>query len=127
MIEEPTVDLSYLLARVHDLNQPMTPLPGGALRTAFPISNRGAPMRKFHLRTFLTKQAEADIPFATTARDFQLLLYAADVLPEPMLTRLCTAVLAVNAPTRAAREEAAAALAAAQRALCEYAGVNVPA
>ena len=53
------------------------PLPSGAFRTAFPVANRGAELRKFHLRTFLQRQEAAAVPFATSVRDFQLLLHAA--------------------------------------------------
>ena len=94
----------------------------GPLRNAFPTANRGAELRKFHLRTFLQRQAEAEVPFATTMLDFQLLLHAAGVLSQEMLTSTCNALLTANAPGKTAREAAAASIEKAHRALCDYAG-----
>jgi len=116
---EPTVDMAYMVARVHDVSRPHAPLPSGPLRTAFPVANRrGAEVRKFHVRTFLQRQAEAEVPFATCARDFQFLLHASGVLPPPLLARLCSALLA----TRVSKQHQAA-IDEAQQALYEYAKV----
>ena len=118
----PTADMSYFCARCHDLAKPYTPPVFGPLRTAFPVANRGAPLRKFHLRTFLTKQRAAGLPFETTAADFQLLLHASALLPPPVMTRLCEA-LASTATTKTARDKRAASIAEAERLLCDYAGL----
>ena len=47
------VDTLWLLSRVHDLSRPHT----SALRVAFPVANRGAVVRRLHLKGFLEKQA----------------------------------------------------------------------
>lgn len=121
---EPTVDLSYFVTRIRDLAKPYAAPACGALRGAFPVANRGAPLRKFHLRTFLQRQREAEVPFDACARDFQLLLHAAGVLPEPTLAKLCGALAVEGTPSRAVREANAAAISAAERALADYAGLG---
>ena len=121
---EPTVDLSYFLTRISDLAKPYEPPACGVLRDAFPLANRGAELRKFHLKGFLTKQQEAEVPFGTSVRDFQLLLHASGVLPLPTVLKLCEALVTEReAKSKAVREEAAAAIAAAQRALFAHAGL----
>jgi len=121
---KPTADASYFFARVHDLAKPYDPPPYGSLRAAFPAANRGAPLRKFHLRTFLAKQREAGLPFATTIADFQLLLHASAFLPAQTLRRLCTAVASAGTASRTVRTEREAALKEAERLLYEYAGLD---
>ena len=121
---EPTVDLSYFVTRIRDLARPYEPPACGVFRQAFPIANRGAELRKFHVRTFLQKQRDAGVDFAAAVLDFGLLLHAASVLPEPVLTRLCTALGEGKSKAgKKAREEEAAAIQAAQSSLCEYAGL----
>ena len=123
---QPTADASYFFARVHDLAKPYTPPAAGALRCAFPAANRGAPLRKFHLRTFLVKQREAGVPFESTIRDFQLLLQASTLLPREVLERTCAA-LAGTGTTQTVREKRTAALEEVERLLCQAAGLDVAA
>ena len=118
----PIADTIYFFARVHDLAKPYHPPAYGPLRAAFPAANRGAALRKFHLRTFLTKQREAGIPFASTASDFQLLLHASGLLPAELMERLCAAV-ASTGTTKTAKDKAAAALAEAEGRLAAAAGM----
>ncbi len=122
----PTADASYFFARVHDLAKPYAPPAAGALRSAFPAANRGAPLRKFHLRTFLAKQREAGVPFESTIRDFQLLLHASALLPRDVLERTCAA-LASTGTTQTVRDKRAAALDEVERLLCEAAGMDAAA
>ena len=126
---QSSADLSYLFARVHDLGKKYEPSAAGALPSAFPAANRAAPLRKFHLRTFLAKQREAGVPFESTIADFQLILFAASsgALPAEAIERTCKAIAtgAQQSASRTAKTERAAALAEAERWLCEYAGLPV--
>ena len=55
-----TADGSYFVSRVHDMAKPYVPPDFGSFRHSFPIANRGqAPLRKFHLRTYMERQREA--------------------------------------------------------------------
>jgi hypothetical protein len=130
---EPTADLSYFVSRVHDLSRAYTPPPFGALRTSFPVSSRGgAPLRKFHLRTFLARQREACLSFATSIVDFQLLLHVAPLLPPTLFTKLCAALPVCGGEAAAAggsagagrkARDAATAIDEAEQWLCKYVGL----
>lgn len=122
---QPSADATYFFTRVHDLAKPYTPPAHGALRTSFPPANRGAPLRKFHLRTYLAKQREAGVAFSQTARDFQLLLHASGLLPPALIERLCAAV-ASTAGTQTAKDKREAALAEAEARLSDLAGLEPP-
>ena len=63
---QPTADATYFFTRVHDLAKPYVAPPFGSLQAAFPSANRGAPLRKFHLRTFLAKQVSSALELART-------------------------------------------------------------
>lgn len=125
---EDVADLSYFVARVHDLSQPYVAPACGALRRAFPVANRGgAPLRKFHLRGFLDKQREAGLPFATSALDFQLLLHVSSLLPPDVFRALCEALPVVSgSSSKKARDAAANAIAEAEAWLVKYAGSAAP-
>ena len=90
---------------------------------AFPLANRGTEVRKFHLKSFLQKQQAAGFRFADVARDFQLLLHAAGLLPDGMLAALCEALAAKDTPSKAVKELSTKAIEEAQRALGSAAGM----
>lgn len=125
---QSSADLSYFVSRVHDLAKPYVPPPFGAFRHTFPHANRGgAPLRKFHLRTFLERQREAGVPFREVAVDFQLLMHVASLMPTPLFNELCAALpKAADSGSRKAREEGGRALLKVERWLCEYAGIPPP-
>ena len=124
--EEKVADLSYFMARVHDLAQPYEPPSFGPFRRAFPVANRGgAPLRKFHLRGFLEKQSAAGLDFTTSALDFQLLLHVSSLLPSKVFQGLCEALPVVKASSsKKARDAAAKAIGEAEAWLGSYAGVG---
>ena len=95
------------------------------LRTAFPAANRGATVRKMHLKGFLSKQAELGTPFSEVAADFQFLLHAATLLPASKLEALCKAVAQSGRDHTGAKAKATAQAAfdAAERLLREKAGL----
>ena len=120
---QPTVDMSYFLMRVHDLGKPHKALTYGPLATNFPIANRGAELRKFHLKGFLNKQREDGVTPTQFFLDFQMLLHASGILPEELMTRLCKGLLVKSTAKKAVREAAAKAIAEADAALSKYAGL----
>lgn len=121
-----TADGSYFVSRVHDMAKPYVPPDFGSFRHSFPIANRGqAPLRKFHLRTYMERQREAGLPFSTSIVDFQMLLHVSALLPSEMLTKLCSALVALpTAPRGKVRDAAQASIDDAERWLCKYAGVE---
>jgi hypothetical protein len=108
----PSVEAIYFLSRVHDLHKPYT----SPLRTAFPPANRGPPLRKLHVRSYLSKAAEAGTAFADVAADFHFLLHTASLLPEETALALCKAVSAGRGGSKAALKRA-------EKLLREYAGL----
>lgn len=123
---EPSADLSYFISRVHDLGKPYTPPSFGTFRHAFPVANRGqAPFRKFHLRTFLERQYQAGLQFASLIVDFQLLLFVSEAMPQNMFTKLCNALMVVGSGTRGKiRDTSLADIDAAELWLRNYAGIG---
>eukprot|EP00322_Chrysochromulina_rotalis_P016237 CAMPEP_0115830574 /NCGR_PEP_ID=MMETSP0287-20121206/1686_1 /TAXON_ID=412157 /ORGANISM="Chrysochromulina rotalis, Strain UIO044" /LENGTH=215 /DNA_ID=CAMNT_0003283879 /DNA_START=15 /DNA_END=662 /DNA_ORIENTATION=- len=119
----PTADVTYFFARVHNLAKPYVPPPMGALRSNFPPANRGAALRKFHLRTFLSTQRKAGIPFEKTVADFQLLLHASSLLPSTSFDALCEAV-ASTGTTKSAKSKREKAIADAESRLRDAAGLS---
>lgn len=121
-----SADLSYFVSRVHDMAKPYAAPAFGTFRHTFPVANRGqAPLRKFHLRTFLERQREAGVPFGTFIVDFQMLLYVSALLPSDVFTDLCAGLVALPSAARGkARDAAQAKLDEAERWLCKYAGVE---
>ena len=119
-------DLSYFVSRVHDMAKPYVAPGFGSFRHTFPLANRGqAPLRKFHLRTFLERQREAGVPFGTFIIDFQMLLHVSALLPSALFDNLCAGLVALPTAARGkARDAAQTKLDEAERWLCKYAGVE---
>jgi hypothetical protein len=104
------------LLQVHDVARPYT----SSLRTSFPVANRGVSIRKLHLRSFLAKQRDAQVPFLDVAADWQFLIYCAAALDCPeLIANLCGAV-ASRGRSRAAKQ----ALERAEKAICEAANLK---
>lgn len=125
--DEKSADMSYFVSRVHDLAKPYEAPPCGEFRHVWPYANRGAAApRKFHLKGFLERQRQAAVPFATVARDFQLLMYVAPLLPPKLLASLCKSLPLVakgSTASKRARDDAATAIGEVESWLCDYAGV----
>ena len=85
------------------------------LRCTFPYANRGASVRKLHLRGFLQKQRDAGVPFVEVAADWQFLLHCAAFLPPDELEALCGAVASGGGS-----KKAKAALERAERLIAEH-------
>jgi len=106
-----SIDLAVFLSRVHNIARPYT----SSLRTAFPYANRGATVRKLHLRSFLQKQRDAGVPYIDVASDWQFLLHCAAVLAPAEMQALCGAIVAGGTS-----KKARAALETAEKLVAEY-------
>ena len=121
----PSLDTAYFAVRIFDSGRPHA----APLRRSFPQAGRGADVRKLHLRSFLARQAEGGVPFRDTAADFDLLLYAAPLLPPELLAAVCDAIaprLRGRALSPRQEEAAASAFREAERLLYEHAGLPPP-
>jgi hypothetical protein len=121
----PSVDTAYFAVRIFDSGRPHS----APLRQRFPIASRGADVRKLHLRSFLTKEEQAGVPFKSVAADFGFLLHAAGYLPDDVLGAVCDAIApALRGKSLSPRqqEEARCAMAACERLSRAHAGLPPP-
>ncbi|KAL1500655.1 hypothetical protein AB1Y20_013303 [Prymnesium parvum] len=111
-----SIDLAVFVSRVHNVARRYV----SPLRTTFPYANRGISVRKLHLRKFVEKQRQADVPFLQFAADWQFLLHCSSILTAEDSEALCGAIASGGKS-----KKAQAALDNAERAICEYCNLPV--
>lgn len=121
----PSVDTAYFAVRIFDSGRPHS----APLRQRFPLASRGADVRKLHLRSFLTKEDQAGVPFDSVAADFGFLLHASSYLPDDVLGAVCDTIapaLRGKSLSPRQKEEARRAMAACERLSRAHAGLPPP-
>jgi len=118
-----SADASYLVSRIHDMSRPYT----SGLRSVFHIANRGASIRKLHLKSFLQRQREAGVPFSDVVADWNFLLHISSLLPEADFKALCAALNPrVRGVVSSSGASAQAAIARCEELLCASVGLAQP-
>jgi hypothetical protein len=119
----PRIDTAYFASRIFDSGRQHR----APLRYRFPAG--GADIRKLHLRSFLTKEEKAGVPFWDVAADFNFLLHAAGYLPPETLSAVCDAIapsLRGKAVSPRQREEGRRAMDTCERLCRAHAGLPPP-
>jgi len=115
-----SADASFFVSRVHDLSRPHE----SPLRTSFPSANRGASIRKLHVRTYLQRALAAGERFEDIAADWNFLLHAATILPEAPFAELCAAVALRVRGKKASSTAARAAYSKCEELLLQHVGLS---